>query len=74
MLITVKLFATLRNNRFDICDFDYPPGTKVIDIVQGLGLPEKEVTLILINGRHGEFPTELREGDVLAMFPPVGGG
>jgi molybdopterin converting factor small subunit len=74
MKVTVKLFATLRQGRFDIDTLDLPPGTKIIDVVQRLGIPEKEVTLIFVNGRHSEFLSELRDGDTLAMFPPVGGG
>ncbi len=74
MRVTVKLFATLRQGRFDIDTLDLPPGTKIIDVVQRLGVPEKEVTLIFINGRHGDFTSELHDGDTLAMFPPEGGG
>jgi molybdopterin converting factor small subunit len=74
MQVTVKLFATLRQGRFDVDTVDLPSGTKVGDIVKRLDIPEKEVTLIFINGRHGDFTSELHDGDVLAMFPPVGGG
>jgi sulfur carrier protein len=74
MQVTVKLFATLRQGRFDIDILDLPPGTKIIDVVQRLGIPEREVTLIFVNGLHREFLTELHDGDTLAMFPPVGGG
>lgn len=74
MKVTVKLFATLRQGRFDIDTLDLPPGTTVGDVIQKLGIPEKEVTLIFINGRHGEPSSELHHGDTLGMFPPVGGG
>jgi molybdopterin converting factor small subunit len=74
MQVTIKLFATLRQGRFDIDIIDLPPGTLVGEIVARLGIPEKEVTLIFINGRHGDFASELHDGDSLAMFPPVGGG
>ena len=74
MQVIVKLFATLRQGRFDIDTFDLPPQTKVIDVIERIGIPQKEVTLIFINGRHGDFSSELHEGDTLALFPPVGGG
>ena len=74
MHITVKLFATLRQGKFDIDTLDLPPGTTVGDIVKRLYITEKEVTLIFVNGVHAEFETELHDGDVLALFPPVGGG
>jgi len=74
MKVTVKLFATLRQGRFDIETLDLPSGAKIIDVVQRLGIPEREVTIIFVNGMHREFLSELRDGDTLAMFPPVGGG
>jgi molybdopterin converting factor small subunit len=74
MHITVKLFATLRQGKFDIDTLDLPPGTTIGYIVKNLGIPEKEVTLIFVNGRHSDFTSELHDGDVLALFPPVGGG
>ena len=74
MEVTVKLFATLRQGRFDIRSSEFPTGAKVGDVVKMLGLPEKEVTLIFVNGVHGTFATELHAGDTLALFPPVGGG
>jgi sulfur carrier protein len=74
MHITVKLFATLRQGKFDIDTFDLPPGITVGNIVKRLDIPEKEVTLIFVNGVHAEFETELHDSDALALFPPVGGG
>lgn len=72
--VTVKLFAMLREGRFDVMTDGYPAGTTVSDIIQRLGIPDKEVTLIFINGRHGQKDTPLSEGDTIALFPPVGGG
>ncbi len=74
MQVTVKLFATLRQERFDIKSLNLPPGTTVAEMVKQLGIPENEVTLIFINGRHGQLTSELHDGDTLGMFPPVGGG
>jgi len=74
MRVTIKLFATLRQGRFDVETFDLSPETKVIDVMKRIGVPQREVTLIFINGRHGDLSSELHEGDTLAMFPPVGGG
>jgi sulfur-carrier protein len=74
MHITVKLFATLRQERFDIDTLDLPRGTTVGDIVKKLGISDKEVTLIFVNGVHAELITEVRDRDTVALFPPVGGG
>jgi len=74
MHITVKLFATLRQGRFDREILDCPGSPKVMDIVTRLAIPEKQAAIIFINSRHGGLDTELHEGDTLALFPPVGGG
>ncbi|OPY66022.1 MAG: ThiS family protein [Syntrophorhabdus sp. PtaU1.Bin002] len=74
MRVTVKLFATLRQERFDIDTFDLAENTTVGDIVTKLGIPRNEVTLIFVNGRHADRATRLADGDSVALFPPVGGG
>jgi len=74
MQITIKLFATLRKGRFEVKNLEFPSGTTVCSVIRELELPEKEVTLIFINGRHGDVTTTLSAGDTLSLFPPVGGG
>ncbi len=72
--VTVKLFATLREGRFDIRTMSFFPGSTVADVVRILEIPEKEVSLILIEHRHHEMDRVLGDGETLALFPPVGGG
>jgi molybdopterin converting factor small subunit len=74
MQITVKLFAHFRNNRFDKEVRTIAPGVTVGAIVTELTIPEEEVGVILINGRHGSLDQSLAEGDTLSLFPLVGGG
>ncbi len=74
MLVTVKLFATFRTGRFISQALEYPPGTVVRHILDELDLPEKELGAILVNYRHAEVDYELKEGDVVSIFPLVGGG
>lgn len=72
--ITVKLFATLREGRFDIRTMRFSSGATVAEVVRVLGIPEKEVSLILVNHRHHDMDHLLGDGETLAFFPPVGGG
>jgi molybdopterin converting factor small subunit len=74
MQITVKLFANFRNNRFDKEVRTIAPGVTVGAIVSELALTEEEVGVILINGRHSNLEQPLNEGDILSLFPLVGGG
>jgi molybdopterin synthase sulfur carrier subunit len=74
MQITVKLFATLQKDRFDIRELEIPEETRTIDIMGIIGIPDGEVALIFINNVHAGLDTVLEQGDTLALFPPVGGG
>jgi molybdopterin converting factor small subunit len=74
MKITVKLFATLRLGRFDQKTIECDEGVIIHDLVKMLQIPEKDAAIIFVNCRHAEFGTVLKEGDTLAIFPPVGGG
>jgi molybdopterin converting factor small subunit len=74
MHVTVKLFATLRKDRFDEKDLELPDGVTAGEIIDMIAIPPTEVTLIFINGRHSMPEANLVEGDTLALFPPIGGG
>jgi sulfur-carrier protein len=64
----------LRKGRFDALKIEVPAATTVEGLIDRIGLPHKEVTLIFIGGKHADFSQTLVEGDTVALFPPVGGG
>jgi molybdopterin converting factor small subunit len=74
MKITVKLFATFQKGRFVVEQREYPPTTTVAHIVAELALSEQELGIVMVNSRHVKLDRQLAEGDVLALFPLVGGG
>jgi molybdopterin converting factor small subunit len=74
MKVTVKLFAYFRDNRFVAEVKEYPQATKVIDVVKDLNIDSEEIGITMINSRHCKFETVLSEGDILAIFPVIGGG
>ncbi|MBP1628863.1 MAG: molybdenum cofactor biosynthesis protein MoaD [Holophagaceae bacterium] len=74
MKITVKLFANFRAGRFVAEERDYPAGTPIAAVAASLGLGSTEIGIIVLNGRHAEPETALKDGDVLAFFPLIGGG
>jgi len=49
-------------------------GATVLDLVQQLGIPEKLVRILTVNGKQGNLQTELSEGDTIFLFPPAFGG
>ncbi|MCB2181604.1 MAG: MoaD/ThiS family protein [Desulfobulbaceae bacterium] len=74
MKITVKLFAFFRQDRFKEEERRYPDTTTVTDVIQGLGIAVDEVGVTMINSRHCALDSSLKAGDVLAIFPVIGGG
>ncbi len=73
-MIEIRLFATFREGREKIYYMEAEKIKKVSDALEILRIPEEEVAICLINGRHSKVDTEVKDGDILAVFPPVGGG
>lgn len=74
MKITVKLFATLRDGRFDEAELLIAKGASVRVALETLSLGSDEAAIIFVNGRHADTETLLSDGDTLSIFPPIGGG
>ena len=74
MRVTVKLFASFRIGRSPLAEMEFPHGTTIADVVADLEIPVGELGIIMVNSRHARLDRELAEGDVLALFPLLGGG
>lgn len=72
--VNVKLFANFRQDRFKEARRVYPSGTTIADIIADLGIGMEEIGMIFLHGRHAEPDHVLKDGDVLALFPLLGGG
>ncbi len=88
MRITFKLFATLgdhlpaeldgRPRVGNQIEVEVPEHTPVQALVERFRLPERLVHLVLVNGvfvpAAARASHELRDGDTLAIWPPIAGG
>ena len=74
MEVTVKLFATLRNGRGKVIQYKKDHSISVEEIISELKIDKKDVAILLVNGRDGSMMQKLVDGDVISIFPPVGGG
>jgi len=77
IFITLKLFATLKSYEPYGVDTDqYPvqPGMTIQDLVDELGMHDKEAKLIFVNGVRVPRDMVLQGGERVGIFPPVGGG
>jgi sulfur-carrier protein len=79
MPLHIMIFATLRRfvpgyDPYQGLELDVPAGTTLAHVIQQLGLPPEDVTLILVNGRHQQPAYQLVGNERVAFFPPIGGG
>lgn len=74
MNIEVRLFATLRQGREKRQVIDIPEGTRISRVIEDLGIDGQDIAILLVNGMNVDFDFEPSDGDVVAIFPPVGGG
>lgn len=73
-MIEVRLFATFREGREKIQYLDPNQYQIAGQVLEYLNIPQEEVAIYLINGRHSKISDVIKDGDILAIFPPVGGG
>lgn len=73
-MIKVKLFATLREGRGKEIDVAFQQGLTGKDVLKMLNISEEHVAIFLVNGKDKKIEEPLSDGDVIAIFPPVGGG
>ena len=59
----------------EILDFELEDeGLNCQDIMDRLSIQRKEVNILLINGFHQKPETEVKDEDIVSLFPAVGGG
>ena len=73
-MIEVRLFATLREGRGKIVMLEPENFPDAGSIIAHLNIPAEEVAILLINGFHKKPEDAVTDGDIIALFPPVGGG
>ena len=73
-MIEVRFFATLREGRGKIARIPAEEASAANDILRRFDIPEEEVSILLINGFHSKPGDPVKDGDVVSLFPPVGGG
>ncbi len=79
MFVTVKLFATLTRYKSGVragspFEVELPEGSSVQNLIDHLRIPQEETHIVFVNNIIQERSVKLEAGDVVGMFPPVGGG
>lgn len=73
-MIEVRVFATLRNGREKVTMLPAEGFSTAADVLRRMDIPAEDVSILLINGFHSKPESPVKDGDILAFFPPVGGG
>ncbi|MCX7178843.1 MAG: MoaD/ThiS family protein [Proteobacteria bacterium] len=84
MKAALKLYASLsyylptESRKTKRIDLDLEPGTTVLDLIDRYRLPVQLCKLVLIDGAfvppEARATRALRQGEVLAIWPPIAGG
>lgn len=83
MNVTLKLYASLSDylpagSRLNQVALELPEGATVASVIESHRLPPKLTHLVLVNGAfvtpEARASTALRDGDQLAVWPPIAGG
>jgi molybdopterin synthase sulfur carrier subunit len=56
------------------CMLEIDDGSTVRDVLATLTIPEDAPRIMFLNGRHTKDDQSLKDGDRLAVFPPIAGG
>lgn len=73
-MIEVRLFSGFRKGREKVTMLPVAEFPTVDHILKHMAIPENEVAILLINGMHATKENALKSGDVVSLFPAVGGG
>ncbi len=74
MKVKVRLFATLREDRGKEVEVEGKAGMTGKGLIDQMEISEEDVAIFLINGKDGKLEYPIQDGDVISIFPPVGGG
>ncbi len=77
--IEVRLFAYLRDllppESRGVKKIEMNDCLTIDNLMDEVGIAEKEIMIVMINGiRKLDYNESLKNGDRVAIFPPVGGG
>ena len=74
--VTVKFFAMLREYGPTKETISVPENSTIKLLFKRSQIPKEAWrTIIIVNGRpHKDLETVLNDGDIVSIFPPIGGG
>jgi len=74
MTVKVKLYGDYLKYGPEETYLEIEDGSKVEDLLNKLKITERSYIIVLVNLKRAWFEDELKDGDIISIFSPVGGG
>jgi len=74
MDVEVRLFESLKKHQPEGGKVRLAEGSRISDLLTALGISTDDVGILMVNQSDGRFDRLLRNGDVVTLIPPIGGG
>jgi sulfur carrier protein ThiS len=77
MRVTIKLYSNLKRylpEKTETAEIEIESGATIHALLTRLGVPDSDVWMSAVNDQVVDDSTVLRNGDLLEVFEPVGGG
>ncbi|MHC5075620.1 MAG: MoaD/ThiS family protein, partial [Planctomycetota bacterium] len=71
MRVEVRLFATLREGRFDQQTIEKTEAASISELLEDLDIPIDQVGILLVNGKNTSVEHKLASNDVVSLFPAI---
>lgn len=74
--VRVNVYAALRQYVGGLATLESPvePGMDVAALLTSLGMPREKVHIVFVDRRAADLTRQLHGGEVIGVFPAVGGG
>ena len=79
MTVEIRCHTTLKDKlppegERGVLEYELQGEKNIRELAKSLNLPAEELHLIIVNGVQGDLDTEIKDGDRIGFFPPIGGG
>ncbi len=71
LYVNLKKYAPAGDSSFEI---QLESGARIKTLLAVLKIPSQEPRIALVNGRHSEDSSPLKDGDTVTLFSPLSGG
>jgi sulfur carrier protein ThiS len=73
--VEVRLYASLQKwSPAPVTTCRLEAVSTVRDLARRQGIPEREIAIVMVNGKRAHLDSVLASGDSVSLFPPIGGG